>query len=350
METPKKPYVEDWHGFEINGWPWRRGVCIAYCCRVRRGGNDVFAFKGRAAPLDDAEAPPEGRFDAMDAKETALARVRAIIDLRSFTQGETIDRRLFDLNTSSMPPHELRRRLLGVFYTLRQELSLTYNDESIDIVGLSMELGVLDGECIRELEYLLGKGWLRSFWMAPIYRREMAITADGVDEYELHGEPASTIEVFVSYRGADTGRQVQPLGDKLRASLDKDSVFIAPEDIRAGLWREKIWKAISQCRVMLVLIGPCWLTIEGDDGQRRLDAPKDILRLEIETAFDQQKTVIPVLFGAVEMPGVEDLPPSLRRLPECQGYLIDPDRWSADTDKLIRALEVELGRPAAEGM
>ena len=120
---------------------------------------------------------------------------------------------------------------------------------------------------------------------------------------------------------------------------------MAPWDIPAGFWREKVWEAVSECRIMLVLIGPRWVSIAGDDGQRRLDDPKDILRLEIETAFDEGKTVIPVLCEGAEMPAEQDLPDSsLRRLPECQRYAIDADRWEADTNRLLDALEADLGR------
>jgi len=342
-ESPFNPYEGEWHGFDILGRLERFDFWDHHRYRVTRQGASAFSFLGSVLYSDEADA-------ALDAKREALARVRAIIDLRSFTQGETIQRRLFDLKTSSMPRDELRHRLLGLFYTLFKEMPRSYEREAVDVQGLWMELGVSENECISELNYLTGKGWLQDSRLhigLPGFR----ITPDGIDEYELRGQPASTVEVFVSYREADTLRQLQPLAYKLQTRLGKDSVFIAPRDIRAGFWRQKVWTAISLCKVMLVLIGPHWLTIEGDDGRRRLDDPEDILRLEIETAFDEGKTVIPVLFHAVEMPAEQDLPDSsLRRLSECQHYTIDPDRWNADTDELIKALKVELNRPAAEGV
>ena len=286
----------------------------------------------------------------MDAKETALARVRAIIDLRTFAQGETIERRLVDLKTSGMPPHELRRRLLGVFHTLFKELPNTYHRAGIDVEGLWMELGVSENECSSQLNYLTGKGWLEDSRVRTGLL-DLCITPDGIDEYDLHGEPASTIEVFVNYRQDDTLLHLESLGYKLETCLGKDRIFIARRDIGAGFWREKIQGAIHMCKVMLVLIGPRWLTIEGDNGTRKLDDPQDIVRWEIETAFAEGKTVIPVLFDGAQIPDKAELPDSsLRRLLACQAHSISPGAWGVKTDELIRALEVELGRPAAEGV
>jgi len=350
-ETQRNPYQETWHGFLIYGFPDKIGYCEAYVCRVTRGHTRVFDFEGRAIHGDNFYATLEGRIDLLDTKRVALARVRAIIDLRSYAGGKKIERRLFDFQRAGMEPRELGHRLLGVFYTLFKELPHSYEHEGVDVEGLWMELGVSENECISELKYLTGKRWLKPASVVQRDYGELYITADGIYQYRLLGQPPSTVEVFVSYRVADTLRKVQPLGYKLKKELGEDTVFIAPRDVRAGFWHEKIWKVISLCKVMLVLIGPLWLTVEGDDGQRRLDDPKDILRREIETAFDEGKTVIPVLFDAVEMPAEEDLPDSpLRKLLECQRYRIDADRWDDDTDELIKALEVELGRPAAGGM
>jgi len=352
METPAHPYSQPWHGFVIYGFPQKIGVCEAYVCRVTREGVRVFDFEGSVLSGDVFALEPalEEHLGELNAKRVALARVRAIIDLRSFTQDETIHRRLFDLKTSSMPRDKLRQRLLGVFYTLWRELPHTYEFQAIDVQGLWMELEVSEKDCESELVYLKGKGWLKDSRVRTGLL-DLCITPDGVDEYELRGQPASTRDVFVNYRQDDTLHHLQPLGFKLRTRLGQDRIFIARRDIGAGLWRDRIQTAIRSCKVMLVLIGPQWLTIEDEHGSRKLDDPDDIVRWEIESAFAEEKTVVPVLFEGVEVPDKDQLPDSpLRRLRECHRHPIDPDRWDDDTDELIKALEVELGRPAAGGI
>jgi hypothetical protein len=66
----------------------------------------------------------------------------------------------------------------------------------------------------------------------------------------------------------------------------------------------------------MVVIGKQWLRTADAAGRRRLDNPKDIVRLEIATALKRGIAVVPLLVDDVDMPRAEELPRPLRGLPE----------------------------------
>ena len=59
-------------------------------------------------------------------------------------------------------------------------------------------------------------------------------------------------------------------------------------------------EAVTQCRVFYTLIGPMWVDIRYDDGDRRLLDPKDYVRREIAMALraPDEVRVVPVLVVA----------------------------------------------------
>jgi hypothetical protein len=74
---------------------------------------------------------------------------------------------------------------------------------------------------------------------------------------------------------------------------------------------------LRQCESMVVVIGPRWATVEGKHGGRRLFDSRDWVRHEVETALRRRDVqVLPVLVAGAEMPAPEDLPESLRTLPD----------------------------------
>ena len=76
--------------------------------------------------------------------------------------------------------------------------------------------------------------------------------------------------------------------------------------------------------MLLALIGPQWLTITDENGQRRLDNPEDYVRLEIETALTRKIRVIPILVDDARMPRANELPPSLAPLVRRNAVEINP--------------------------
>jgi hypothetical protein len=96
---------------------------------------------------------------------------------------------------------------------------------------------------------------------------------------------------------------------------------------------------------MVVVIGPRWATVEGKDGRPRLFEDGDWVRYEVEAALRRRDVqVVPVLVAGAEMPAPEELPESLRTLPEVNAIELSDNlrRRRDDMRYLITTLK---GRP-----
>ena len=159
------------------------------------------------------------------------------------------------------------------------------------------------------------------------------------------------VRIFISYRRAESHTISGRIYDRLAAVFGADNVFKDVDDIPIGSdFRGAIIEAVSQCDVLLALIGPQWTTITGDDGQRRLFTPGDFVRLEVETGLQRDRCrVIPVLVGGAAMPGPGDLPDSLRELAYKNAITVrdDPD-FHRDMDRLITGLEPGSAPPESQ--
>ncbi len=155
--------------------------------------------------------------------------------------------------------------------------------------------------------------------------------------------------IFVSYRRADSGYAAGRLCDRLRDAFGAENVFKDVDDIRPGERFEDVLRAaLAKARVTLALIGPTWSTARGDDGERRLFAPKDYVRMELEAALALQHLLIPVVLSGGEPPAEDDLPASLRPLAGLQSAFVrtDPD-FHRDVDRLFAHVARVVPRVAA---
>jgi uncharacterized membrane protein YhaH (DUF805 family) len=100
---------------------------------------------------------------------------------------------------------------------------------------------------------------------------------------------------------------------------------------------------LAACIAFIAVIGPRWLTARGNDGNPRLDNPKDYVRLEIEAALKRDIRVIPVLVDGASMPQLSDLPSSLQALARRNAVEIAHHRFVADCDDLARSIKRALG-------
>ena len=105
---------------------------------------------------------------------------------------------------------------------------------------------------------------------------------------------------------------------------------------------EAIEQAVSQCNVLIAVIGAGWLQSSDKQGRRRLDEPEDIVRLEIATALKRKIRVIPVLVENTLMPSASDLPDDLKPLTRRNALELSHTRYKADVERLISALELIL--------
>ena len=151
--------------------------------------------------------------------------------------------------------------------------------------------------------------------------------------------------VFINYRRDDTKWPAKTIYEELTRRIGPERVFKDVDNIELGEnFVEQITAAVARCEVMLSLIGEDWLDSKDAQGRRRLDNPRDFVRLEIETALQRGVRVIPILVDGAEMPPAESLPESLRPLTERQAVSISPER--VEIDRLVKALTASFGRPA----
>ena len=99
-----------------------------------------------------------------------------------------------------------------------------------------------------------------------------------------------------------------------------------------------IEEKISQCDVLLAVIGERWLTSTRVNGSRRLDMADDFVRLEIDKALERGVRVIPVLVGGATMPRQDDLPNDLRPLSVRQAMDLRDAHFHADAEQLMGEL------------
>src|SRR6266508_3378311 len=153
--------------------------------------------------------------------------------------------------------------------------------------------------------------------------------------------------IFISYRREEAAYPAGWLFDRLADSYGKGQIFKDVDNIELGEdFVERITAAVGSCDVLLALIGPQWLTIADERGQRRLDSSDDFVRLEIEAALTRKVLVIPILVEGASMPDVDQLPPSLAKLVRRQALELSPNRFEFDTGRLLKVLDKTLAEAA----
>ena len=153
---------------------------------------------------------------------------------------------------------------------------------------------------------------------------------------------SSTPTVFLSYRRKDAAVHAGWLHDEMTARFGPGHVFIDVDLEPAVNFVQRITEVLGACSVMVVMIGPSWATIAGDQGQPRLFDDRDFVRFEVETALRRDDVrVIPVLVAGAKMPDPAQLPESLRTLPDLNGIDLSDDlrRRRDDVTQLLIAVE-----------
>ena len=120
--------------------------------------------------------------------------------------------------------------------------------------------------------------------------------------------------IFISYRRDDSQAWAGRLYDALRRTFGPSRVFRDIDTLEAGAdYAEAIEQWLAKSDVVLVVIGPRWLTATDPNGRRRLDDPDDLTRLEVAAALRRGIRVVPVLVGGAAMPSGEELPEDASR-------------------------------------
>ncbi len=150
-------------------------------------------------------------------------------------------------------------------------------------------------------------------------------------------------KIFINYRRGDEPGFTQALLGRLEQAFPADRLFIDVDNIPPGEdFVHMLESQVAQCDALLAVIGHGWLDATDDRGSRRLDDPNDFVRIEIETALRLGKRVIPVLVHEARMPRPDELPEAIRPLATRNAVRLTHERFRADTQGLVKALQQSL--------
>ena len=108
-------------------------------------------------------------------------------------------------------------------------------------------------------------------------------------------------DIFINYRTGDEEANANLIDNELSRRFGSKQVFRASKSIPLGEnYVRKLLAAVRDSEVLLVVIGPRWLTAVDEQGRNRLHNEADWTRKEILEAFEHSVRVIPVLVGRTE--------------------------------------------------
>jgi tetratricopeptide (TPR) repeat protein len=146
--------------------------------------------------------------------------------------------------------------------------------------------------------------------------------------------------VFISYRRDDSGPFTARLYDRLCEHFGEERVFRDIDGMPPGTdFAQHIDQRITASDAVLAVIGRRWLTLTGENGQRRLDDPKDFVCAEIAAGLAKKKLVIPVLVDGARLPRADKLPASIQGLLKRHAAEVSDSRFAYDVERLVRAIE-----------
>src|SRR5579862_6168652 len=153
-----------------------------------------------------------------------------------------------------------------------------------------------------------------------------------------------TAKVFISYRRDDSAGQAGRVHDRLAQEFGRDLLFMDVDAIPLGADFIKVLREeVARCDVLLAIIGPNWLNVRDDEGNRRLESENDFVRNEIATALQRDIPVIPILLDGAKIPKPEHLPKDLEALTARNGLDVRHASFHIDVDKLISGLRGQSG-------
>jgi len=158
--------------------------------------------------------------------------------------------------------------------------------------------------------------------------------------------------VFINYRGEDSDTAAALIDRELAARLGSDRVFLDCRSIPAGAdFAEELLGRLRACSVLVVVIGPRWLTLTDTAGQRRIDDPRDWIRREIAEALSAGLRVVPLLTGDAALPAEADLPADIAGLSRRQYLPLRRRYITVDLAFLVKRIteaDPELAKIATE--
>ena len=156
-----------------------------------------------------------------------------------------------------------------------------------------------------------------------------------------HGS-AAVIDIFVSYRTADSAYGAAACYELLAARFDPDRVFRDCVSMLPGqIYPNELVDALEEARVLVAVIGPDWLARD-TEGSRFIDRQSDWVRREVARGLSRGILVVPVLLDDVDLPSAEDLPTDIRTLTRRQVARVNSRSLGPDVrrlaDQIVRLL------------
>lgn len=153
-------------------------------------------------------------------------------------------------------------------------------------------------------------------------------------------------KIFINYRRGDDAGYTQALYLRLEDEFGADNLFMDVEGhIKPGDDFVRVLDAqVAASDIVLAVIGPRWIDLMA----KREGDPDDFVAIEIKSALDREKRVIPVLVGGALMPKTDALPETIRNMARRNAVGLRPERFKADVQGLVTALKEQLAAAAAE--
>lgn len=149
--------------------------------------------------------------------------------------------------------------------------------------------------------------------------------------------------IFINYRRSGDWSYARLLHGELLKKYDRARIFIDVDSIAPGEdFVRLLNQKVAQSDIFLTVIGPKWLDARDEDDKRRLEDPRDFVRIEIEQALRTGVRVIPLLVDGARMPDARALPESMRELCNRNAIRLSQETFNADAQQLIATIEKAL--------
>jgi TIR domain len=171
---------------------------------------------------------------------------------------------------------------------------------------------------------------------------ELAAAKARVEVAERGGqhEVRGTTKIFISYRRNDSAGTAGRVHDRLEREFGRDLLFMDVDTVPLGANFVKVLRnAVSNCDILIAVIGPNWLDARDEQGNRRLDNPDDFVRIEIATALRRDIPVIPILVDGARGPSKDRLPNDVQEIASRNWLDVRHASFHRDMDRLVRSLK-----------
>jgi TIR domain-containing protein len=161
--------------------------------------------------------------------------------------------------------------------------------------------------------------------------------------------------VFISYRRTEKPRAVKVLYQQLANRLGEAQVFSDITKIHvADKFRDRIFDAIDDCDLFILMVGSRTFSELGENGRRRIDDPQDWVRQEVLRAMRRKVPIVPVLLNGSSPLTRKQLPRKLAKLADIQAMSTRNRLLSSVVTEIVNALpklrvefEMKSGKPVA---